>query len=86
MLTGIAFCVARFYLSGKPVMSKKSRDRHEDDSKKAIESDGDLWIAAGHSLNGPLWGPPWKNHPNRSRDGGRFLELADILLGLKKAG
>lgn len=67
-------------------MSKKSRDRHEDDSKKAIESDDDLWVAAGYSLNGPLWGPPWKNHPNRSRDGGRLLELADILLGVKKAG
>jgi hypothetical protein len=67
-------------------MPKKSRDRHEDDRKNAIECDRDLWLAVGQSLNGPLWGPPWEHHPNRSRDSGRLLELADILLGLKKAG
>ena len=67
-------------------MSKKSKDRHEDDGKNAMECDGDLWLAVGQNLNGPLWGQPCEHHPNRSRDGGRLLELADILLGLKKDG
>jgi hypothetical protein len=64
-------------------MPKKSKG-HKDDGKDAVAANGELWIATGHSWKGPVWGGAWENRPHLLPSGGKFLELADILLGLKK--
>jgi len=45
----------------------------------------DLWINPRSNLRGPEGSRAWDNEGNISpRSGARFLELADIALGLKK--
>jgi hypothetical protein len=51
--------------------------------KNANESDG-LWIAPRHSLKGPAGERAWENRRGGIPTSTRFLELADIALGLKK--
>jgi hypothetical protein len=59
-------------------MPKKSkRNRHED-------STGDLWVAARYSLKGPAGERAWENRTGGPPNSSRFLELADIAMGLKK--
>jgi hypothetical protein len=53
--------------------------------KNAYESNG-LWIAPHHSLKGPAGERAWENRPGGVPTSTRFLELADIALGLKKPG
>jgi hypothetical protein len=53
--------------------------------KDANESDG-LWIAPRHSLKGPAGDRAWENRRGGIPSNTRFLELADIALGLKKTG
>ena len=51
--------------------------------KNANESNG-LWIAQRHSLKGPAGERAWENRPGGVPTSTRFLELADIALGVKK--
>lgn len=45
----------------------------------------DLWISTRSNLRGPDGNRAWDNQGNLSpNSGARFLELADIALGLKK--
>jgi hypothetical protein len=61
-------------------MAKKSKP-----AKTANGSNG-LWIAPRHSLKGPAGERAWENRPGGIPTSTRFLELADIALGLKKPG
>ena len=49
------------------------------------DSDG-LWIAPRHSLKGPAGERAWENRRGGVPTSTRYLELADIALGLKKPG
>lgn len=46
----------------------------------------DLWIAPRYSLKGPAGERAWENRPGGIPNSTRFLELADIALGLRKPG
>jgi hypothetical protein len=56
-----------------PVMAEKRKE----------ESVG-LWIAPRYSLKGPAGERAWANRPGGIPSTNRYLELADIALGLKK--
>ena len=53
-------------------------------SDKASEVSKDLWIAPRYSLKGPAGERAWENRPGGAPNSSRFLELADIALGVKK--
>jgi hypothetical protein len=53
--------------------------------KIANDSNG-LWIAPRYSLKGPAGERAWENRLGGVPTSTRFLELADIALGLKKPG
>ena len=44
----------------------------------------DLWIAPRYSLKGPAGERAWENRPGGPPNSSRYLELADIALGIKK--
>jgi hypothetical protein len=44
----------------------------------------DLWIAPRYSLKGPAGERVWDTRLGGARNSSRFLELADIALGIKK--
>ena len=55
-------------------------------SKQTPSLDKDLWINPRSNLKGPEGNRAWENHGNITpTNGARFLELADIALGLKKS-
>ncbi len=56
---------------------KPKKNRHED-------STSDLWVAARYSLKGPAGERAWENRLGGPPNSSRFLELADIAMGLKK--
>jgi hypothetical protein len=45
---------------------------------------GELWIAPRYSLKGPAGERAWENRAGGAPSSSRYLELADIALGLKK--
>jgi hypothetical protein len=49
-----------------------------------VSRDKDLWIAPRYSLKGPAGERAWENRPGGAPNSSRFLELADIALGVKK--
>ena len=51
---------------------------------KGKSSSDDLWVAPRHSLKGPAGERAWENRAGGPPSNNRFLELADIALGLKK--
>jgi hypothetical protein len=53
-------------------------------SDKQSEVSKDLWIAPRYSLKGPAGERAWENRPGGAPNSSRFLELADIALGVKK--
>lgn len=53
-------------------------------SQKEPEVSKDLWIAPRYSLKGPAGERAWENRPGGVPNSSRFLELADIALGIKK--
>ena len=66
-------------------MAKKPKKIKE--TKRKVEKDGlveGLWIAPRYSLKGPTGERAWENHPGGTPSTRRYLELADIALGLKK--
>jgi len=46
----------------------------------------DLWIAPRYSLKGPAGERAWENRAGGAPSSSRYLELADIALGIKKSG
>jgi hypothetical protein len=46
--------------------------------------ENDLWIAPNHTLKGPRGERAWESRPGGIPSNSRYLELADIALGLKK--
>ncbi|HEY7404416.1 MAG TPA: hypothetical protein VIB39_12895 [Candidatus Angelobacter sp.] len=55
--------------------------RKRDNSHNGVK---DLWIAPRYSLKGPAGERAWENRPGGVPNSSRFLELADIALGIKK--
>jgi hypothetical protein len=53
-------------------------------SDKESEVSKDLWIAPRYSLKGPAGERAWENRPGGAPNSSRFLELADIAMGVKK--
>jgi hypothetical protein len=52
--------------------------------KQAEPGAGELWVAPRYSLKGPNGEHSYENPPGGVPTTNRFLELADIALGLKK--
>jgi len=52
---------------------------------KTNDQSKDLWIAQRYSLKGPAGERAWENRPGGAPSSSRYLELADIALGLKKS-
>ena len=50
----------------------------------AADSSPDLWIAPNHSLKGAHGERAWENRQGGPPNSSRYIELADIALGLKK--
>jgi hypothetical protein len=63
--------------SRSPMPKKSKRNRPQD-------STSDLWVAARYSLKGPAGERAWENRLGGPPNSSRFLELADIAMGLKK--
>lgn len=63
-------------------MASKSR---REAAKKEAPGTKDLWIAPRYSLKGPAGERAWENRPGGVPNSSRFLELADIALGIKKS-
>jgi hypothetical protein len=57
--------------------------KNGDNSKRKDPSPG-LWIAPHHSLKGANGERAWENRRGGPPNSSRFIELADIALGLKK--
>lgn len=53
-------------------------------AEKPPKSPKDLWIAPRYSLKGPAGERAWENRPGGAPNSSRYLELADIALGIKK--
>jgi hypothetical protein len=62
--------------------SKKIRKARKN-GKDADVPDG-LWIAPRYSLKGPAGERAWENRPGGVPSSSKYLELADIALGVKK--
>ena len=61
-------------------MAKKRKAANTSDASK------ELWIAPRYSLKGPAGERAWENRLGGPPSNSRYLELADIALGLKKPG
>ena len=62
-------------------MPKKS---HNPKRARARDGVNDLWIAPRYTMKGPAGERAWENRPGGVPNSSRYLELADIALGLKK--
>jgi len=51
---------------------------------KGKSSPEGLWVAPRYSLKGPTGERAWENRPGGPPNSSRYLELADIALGVKK--
>jgi hypothetical protein len=60
--------------------------RKRPNNNKKGDLSKELWIAPRYSLKGPAGERAWENRPGGVPNSSRFLELADIALGLKKPG
>jgi hypothetical protein len=64
-------------------MASKSKNASKVTDKKTDAPEG-LWIAPRYSLKGPQGERAWENRPGGAPSSSKYLELADIALGLKK--
>jgi hypothetical protein len=53
-------------------------------NRKDADGPNGLWIAPRYSLKGPAGERAWENRPGGIPSSSKYLELADIALGLKK--
>jgi hypothetical protein len=58
--------------------------KREKKAKEKASPTGGLWIAPRNSLKGQTGKRAWENRPGDPSSNNRFLELADIALGLKE--
>jgi hypothetical protein len=61
-------------------MSKKRRPR----ASKQQDEEPELWLAPKYNLKGPSGERAWDNRIGGAPSQSRFLELADIAMGVKK--
>jgi hypothetical protein len=66
-------------MSSQPKKISKARKRRKD-----ADAPNGLWVAPRYSLKGPNGERASENRPGGVPSSGRYLELADIALGLKK--
>jgi hypothetical protein len=64
-------------------MASKPKKVVKDKPKKTDGPDG-LWLAPRYSLKGPAGERAWENRPGGVPSSSKYLELADVALGLKK--
>jgi len=64
-------------------MARKVKDERPDASAPEFFPN-DLWAAPRYSLKGPRGERAWENRLGGPPSSNRFLELADVALGLKK--
>jgi hypothetical protein len=64
-------------------LQPKKRPNFKRNGKNADAPNG-LWIAPRYSLKGPTGERAWENRPGGIPSSSKYLELADIALGLKK--
>jgi hypothetical protein len=64
-------------------MASKPKKVVKRKSKKTDNPAG-LWIAPRYSLKGPAGERAWENRPGGVPSSSKYLELADVALGLKK--
>jgi hypothetical protein len=74
----------------KKVSPGKARHSKETAPERSIKRpaknlDDGLWIAPRYSLKGPNGERAWENRPGGVPNSSKYLELADIALGLKKS-
>jgi hypothetical protein len=62
----------------------KKRNKAEKSKTKPVKSDDGLWVAPRYSLKGPTGERAWENRRGGAPSNSRFLELADIAMGLTK--
>lgn len=55
--------------------------KHKSDERSDVK---DLWIAPRYRIKGPAGDRAWEQRPPRVPNASRFLELADIALGIRK--
>jgi hypothetical protein len=65
------------------IMASKTKKIPKGKSKKTGAPAG-LWIAPRYSLKGPQGERAWENRPGGAPSSSKYLELADVALGLKK--
>jgi len=70
--------------SGGLVLSFTQSKVMADKPKQKNPEPAGLWIAQKHSFKGPRGDRAWENRPGGIPSHSRYLELADIALGLKK--
>lgn len=72
--------------SKKEKVSERSSKRPGNGATKnsAKNLDDGLWIAPRYSLKGPAGERAWENRPGGAPSSGKYLELADIAMGVKK--
>ena len=64
-------------------MAKKG-NKSDKSKPKPTEGDAGLWVAPRYSLKGPAGERAWENRVGGAPSNSRFLELADIAMGLTK--
>ena len=64
-------------------MAKQAKPGKKKTNDKESPAEG-LWIARRNSIKSPTGKSAWENLPGSSPSSNRFLELADVALGLKK--
>ena len=67
-------------MAKKRKASNQKRNSREQTAGKANE----LWMAPRYSLKGPAGERAWENRPGGVPSSSKYLEMADIALGLKK--
>jgi len=83
-MSGRAFRNSGFFIEKGPKDGDNQGTTMPKKSDNESEVSKDLWIAPRYSLKGPAGERAWENRPGGAPNSSRFLELADIALGVKK--
>jgi hypothetical protein len=67
-------------------MPKLARQGKKTKARKKVYSKDELWIAPSSSLKRPVLQSDWKLPRVEPPESNRFLELADVALGLSTTG
>ncbi|HZI56648.1 MAG TPA: hypothetical protein VFF39_07720 [Verrucomicrobiae bacterium] len=65
-------------------MPRNSKNSRKKGQPKFQDQAEELWIAPRYSLKGPRGERAWDNRAGGAPSSSRFLELADIAMGIKK--